>query len=112
MIIYTGQGYLVIILFTVPLVAIGAILYWGFGIDMLRTPSWWPLHSIMILEAILTLTIGWYLNRKKLQEVTYEKSGPVTVWRAPHTFYGLRMEYWGPIVLLIYFGLIAYRYFR
>ena len=112
MILYTGLGFLVFVFFIAPLVVIGAILFYGFGIDFLRSPSWWPLHSLMILGAILTFVVGLLLNRKMLEETTYEKSGPVRVLRPRHTLYYIRMEYWGPIVLVIYFALIAYRSLR
>ncbi len=66
----------------------------------------------MILGAILTFVVGSLLNRKMLEETTFEKSGPVRVLRPRHTLYYIRMEYWGPIVLIIYFALIAYRSLR
>lgn len=112
MILYTGLGFLVFVFFIAPLVVIGAILFYGFGIDFLRSPSWWPLHSLMILGAILTFVTGSLLNRKMLEETTFEKSGPVRVLRPRHTLYYIRMEYWGPIVLVVYFALIAYRSLR
>jgi hypothetical protein len=112
MILYTGLGFLVVVFFLAPLVVIGAILFYGFGIDFLRSPSWWPLHSLMILGAILTFVVGSLLNRNMLEETTYEKSGPVRVLRSRHTLYYIRMEYWGPIVLVVYFALIAYRSLR
>jgi hypothetical protein len=112
MILYTGRGFLVFVFFIAPLVVIGTIMFYGFSIDILRSPSWWPLHSLMILSAILTSGFGWLLNRRTLEETIFEKSGPVKVLRPRHTLYYIRMEYWGPIVLAIYFALIAYRFFR
>lgn len=112
MIVYRGLGYLVFVFFVAPLVVIGSILNYGFGIDVLRTASWWPLHSMVILGAVLTSGFGWHLNRKMMEETIYEKTGPVRVLRPRHTLYYIRMEYWGPIILVIYFALIAYRSFR
>lgn len=112
MIVYTGQGYLVFVFFVAPIVLIGALLFYGFGVDVLRSPSWWWLHLLMILGAILTSGFGWYGNRTKLVETFFEKSGPVRVLHTRHTLYYIPMQYWGPIVLVIYFGLIAYRTFR
>ena len=111
MILYSGLGFLVFVFFIAPLVIVGPILG-HFGIDFLRSPSWWPLHSLMILGAILTFVVGSLLNRKMLEDTTFEKSGPVRVLRPRHTLYYIRMEYWGPIVLIIYFALIAYRPLR
>jgi len=87
-------------------------LHKGFGIDVLATESSWPLRSLIILGALLVMIVGWCVNRKKVAEVTYEKSGPVTVLKPRHTFYGIRMEYWGPIGLVIYFVFAALRYYR
>jgi hypothetical protein len=112
MIIYSGEGYLALVFFMVPVVVVGAVLYYGFGIDILRSNSWWPLHSIMMMGAILTFAIGSYLNRSMVEEITYEKSGPVTKLKPRHTFYYVPLEYWGPIVLAIYFGLVAYHSFK
>ena len=111
MIIYSGVGYLTFIIFIVPLVVLGSLLN-RLGIDILESPSWWPLHSLIILGAILTFGIGSFLNRKMLEETTFEKSGPVRVLRPRHTLYYIRMEYWGPILLVVYFAFIAYRSFR
>jgi hypothetical protein len=112
MIFFSGLGYLVLALFIAPLVVFGAILNWGFGIDVLGTKSSLPLHSLMVLGAILTFVIGWRANRHMVEETTYEKTGPVRVLRPPHTFYWIRMEYWGPILLILYFAVSAYRYFK
>src|SRR4030095_10390183 len=112
MIFYTGHGYLPLICFVAPIVVVGGILYYGFGIDVLRTNSWWPLHSLMIMGAILTFTIGSYFNRKMVEEVIYEKSGPITTMKTRHTLYAIRVEYWGPITLVLYFVYAAYRSFR
>jgi len=112
MIFYTGAGYLVFILFVAPLIVLGWILYKYFGIDVLRASSWWPLHSLMILGAILTSVVGWLGNRKMIEEVIHEKTGPVSLFKPRHTLYWIRMEYWGPIALTIYFVLAAVRHFR
>lgn len=112
MIFYRGLGYLVLILFIAPLVVFGAILNWGFGIDVLRTKSWFPLHSLMVLGAILIFVIGWRANRHMVEETTYEKTGPVRVLRPQHTLYWIPMEYWSPILLVLYFGFAAYSYLR
>jgi hypothetical protein len=112
MLISTGAGPLVLVFFVTPIIIVGGVLYYGFGIDVLRTNSWWPLHSLMIMGAILTFAIGSYMNRKMIEEVTYEKSGPVTTMKPRHTLYAIRMEYWGPITLALYFAFVAYRSFR
>lgn len=113
MIFYSGRGHLVVILFFVPLLVLGTLLYTLYGINVFTAESWLPLHSLMISGAILVMMVGWLANRKKVvDEVTYEKSGPVIVLTSPHTFYWIRMEYWGPILLVIYFVLAALRYYR
>ena len=109
---YSGHGYLIPFLLVAPMIVIGAILYYGFGFDILRTSSWWPLHSLIVLGAILVFVTGRLLNRQMVQEVTYEKYGTVRVLRPRHTFYWIRMEYWSAIALVIYFGVIAYLSFR
>src|SRR5262245_23225195 len=113
MIFYTGLGYLVLPLFIAPFMVIGIILQKWFGTDVLSTrSSWLTLHSLMVLGAILVFVVGWYGNREKVAEVTYEQSGPVTKLRPRHTLYWIRMEYWGPIALAIYFVFAALRAYR
>jgi len=64
------------------------------------------------MGAALTCAVGWYVNRKKIAEVTFEKSGSVTTYRTRHTLYAIPLQYWGLIGLAIYFGFTAYRSFR
>jgi hypothetical protein len=56
----------------------------------------------------VTFATGSYLNRHPFEETIYEKAGPVKVERPRHTFYFIRMEYWGPIIFVVYLGLFAY----
>jgi hypothetical protein len=109
MFIYSGYGYLFPALFVLPLIAIGSLLNWGFGVDVLRSTSWLPLHSVMVLGAVLVFVVGRYFNRTMAEETVYEESARVKMFRPRHTFYYVRMEYWGPIALAIYFVLVAYR---
>jgi len=64
------------------------------------------------MGALLTFCVGLYVNRKKIEEVTFEKSGSVTTYRTRHALYAIPMQYWGFIGLLIYFGFTAYGSFR
>ena len=112
MISYSGLGYLTLAFFIAPFIVIGSILNWGFGVDVLTIRSRWPLHSLMILGAVLTFALGWYFNRKMIEETIYEKTGPVRVLRPRHTLYWIRMEYWGPIMLAFYFAFVTYRSLR
>ncbi|SRR6266498_4992574 len=107
MIIYSGWGFLALICYVASAVLVGSILNWGFGIDFLATAQWWPLHSIFLFGGIATFAVGRLLNRELLEEIVYEKTGPVTVLKPRHTLYFIRMEYWGPIILAIYIISIA-----
>ena len=113
MIFYTGLGWLVPLLFIAPFLVIGVFLSKVTGFDVLdRSAPSWPLHTLILMGAALTSGVGWYVNRKKIAEVTYEKSGSVTTYRIRHTLYAIPMQYWGLIGLAIYFGFYAYRSFR
>lgn len=109
MIFYSGYGWLTLLLFIAPLIVVGSILNWGFGIDVLATESPWPLHSIVVLGAVLTFAVGAYVNRIKGEERIYEKSGPVTRERTRHTFYWIPMQYWGVIFFAIYLAFFMLR---
>jgi hypothetical protein len=112
LIVYRGLGYLVPVFFVAPLLIIGSLLHVWFDIYFLRSTSWLPLHSLMLLGALLTFVVGRYANRKPGEEIIYEESGPVKRFFPRHTLYYIRMEYWAVIVLVIYFGLVAYHSFR
>lgn len=109
MISFTGLGYLTLVFFIAPFMVIGVILERSVGFDVLSATSRWPLHSLMILGAVLTFVLGRYFNRRMVEETIYEKTGPVKVFRPRHTLYWIRMEYWGPIFLVFYFAIIAFR---
>jgi hypothetical protein len=102
MIFAKGFGCFVIPLFFVPLMIIGRMLRY-FGLNVFTTESWLPLHSLMILGAVVSFIVGRLLNRNTIKEVIYEKSGPEILYKPRHTLYWIRMEYWGPILLVIYF---------
>ena len=112
MIFSTGRGGFALAIFIAPFIVTASLLHYGFGIDVLVTRSWWPLHSLMLLGAILTFVLGSYWNRRMVEDTVYEKSGPVKVLRPRHTLYWIRMEYWGLIFLAVYFAFSAYRFYR
>jgi membrane protein YqaA with SNARE-associated domain len=107
MIFYRGLGFLALFFFVATGVLVGYILNWVFGIDLLATKAWWPLHCAFLLGAIVTFALGRYLNRNLDEETIYEKTGPVKVLRPRHTLYFIRMEYWGLIILAIYLIAVA-----
>jgi hypothetical protein len=113
MIFYTGLGWLVPLLFIAPFLVIGVLLNKLTGFDVLdRSTSSLPLHTLVVMGALLTFIVGLFVNRKKIAEVTFEKSGSVTTYRTRHTLYAIPMQYWGLIGLAIYFGFTAYRSYR
>jgi len=113
MIFYTGLGWLVPFLFIAPFLIIGVFLNKLTGFDVLdRNAPSFPLHTLIVMGALLTFCVGLFVNRKKIAEVTFEKSGSVTTYRTRHTLYAIPMQYWGLIGLAIYFGFTAYRSFR
>ena len=113
MIFYTGLGWLAPFLFIGPFIVIGVILNKLSGFDVLdRSASSLPLHLLILMGAFLTFVVGLFVNRKKIAEVTFEKSGSVTTYRTRHTLYAIPMQYWGLIGLAIYFVFTAYRSFK
>lgn len=113
MYVYTGLGWLVPFLFIAPFLVIGMFLSKIAGFDVLdRAAPSWPLHTLIVMGALLTSVVGWWVNRRKIEEVTYEKSGPLITYRTRHTFYSIPMQFWGLIGLAIYLGFYAYRSFR
>ena len=109
MVFYTGLGWLTLLLFITPLIVLGLILDRGFGIDVLGTESSWPLHSIVLLGGLVTFAFGLYVNREKVEETIYEKSGPVKKLHTKHTLYWIPMQYWGAIFFLIYLAFFVLR---
>jgi hypothetical protein len=109
MIYYRGLGWLSLLLFIAPFLVLGLILDRGLGIDVLGPGSSWPLHSMMLLGALVTFAFGLYVNREKFEETIYEKSGPVKKLHTKHTLYWIPMQYWGAIFFLIYLAFFVLR---
>jgi hypothetical protein len=112
MIIWTGQGYLVVVL--VFLLSLGT--EWGvesaFDDDTYYQLHAWPLALALFTSGAISWLLGNYFNSEKERVVIDKGTGQEMVIGGPnHTLFFIKMHYWGPILMLIAASLFFFRPF-
>ncbi|HKE01061.1 MAG TPA: hypothetical protein VKE69_08635 [Planctomycetota bacterium] len=67
------------------------------------------LLGTMVAAAIAVWFLGRWMNRTPLQTTEFGVEGRRVVPKAKHTMYFVRMEYWGPILLVLFAGFVLAR---
>jgi hypothetical protein len=105
MIIFTGLGFLAVLLpifiYTGTQYVVNAIM----GNNMYFTENAWPKFVGVLIGGIVVWFLGKHLNKNKAQVLIDKETGKEVVLKKTHTLFFIPMEYWGPIVILI--GLIT-----
>jgi hypothetical protein len=112
MIIWTGRGFLVAVL--VFLLSLGA--EWGvesaFGDDSYYQLHAWPLALALFTSGVISWLLGNHFNNQKGRVVIDKETGQEMVIGGPnHTLFFIKMQYWGPILMLIAASLFFFRPF-
>lgn len=98
LIVYRGLGAFALLAFALTYFGVAYALDWLFvGTDTLAAKPSWQFMAVNLFSGWVTWALGRRLNREPLEVRVYEAAGPRTVFEAHHTFYWVRMEYWGPI---------------
>ncbi len=103
---WTGWGFLV------PVVGVATLMVAQTGIDSIWGEGYykshaWALQIGIASTGIAVSAVGWLINRKRGLLID-EDTGTTLYFHPKHTFFFIKMEYWGPIIFglgaLIFFG--------
>jgi hypothetical protein len=101
MVIWSGLGFLVAV------VAFLLLLLAEYGTEALsgddsyyQAHGWPKLLALWLAGAVIWL-LGAYLNRKQGKVMIEKETGREVLLKPDHSFFFIRMEYWGPILLAL-----------
>lgn len=110
MIIWTGRGFLVAVI--VFLLSLGA----EFGVesasgnDNYYQIHAWPLALALFTSGVISWLLGNRFNSEKGRVVIDKETGQEIVIGGPdHTLFFIKMQYWGPILMLIAVSVFFFR---
>jgi hypothetical protein len=110
-ILWSGRGYLV----PVGTFVISLVMEWVTesltGDEAYYQESAWPLSLALLAAAALAYGVGKRLNRPR-SDPHAQPSVAAPAERARHTFFFIRMEYWGPILAALAAGSCVARSLR
>lgn len=102
-IIWSGKGYLVLLgTFVISLVT-EFLTETVVGDERYYQESAWPLSLALMASAALSYGVGRRLNRTPTDPLAQPSVAP-PVGRPRHSFFFVRMEYWGPILAALAVG--------
>jgi hypothetical protein len=107
--IYSGLGPLALVVFLVFFAA-GALLsqpLTGDANAFIHNRA--ALLATFCAAAIVVWFLGRWMNRKPLEITELGPEGRRVVSKPKHTLYFVRMEYWGPILLVLFAGFVLAR---
>lgn len=104
--IYSGLGPLALVVFLLYLAA-GSLLSGPLTGDPNAFFHDRPvLLGTFFAAALSVWLLGRWMNRTPLQTTEFGTEGRRVVPKARHTLYYLRMEYWGPILFVLFAGFV------
>jgi hypothetical protein len=110
MIVWSGLGFLVIVI-VIGLSWLMQIVLTGIlGDSGFYQRAIWPFPAALALSGIICWILGRLLN--KPGEKAFINGEEVTIKNTRHSLFFIRMDYWGPILIVIAVVYAAYRIFR
>ena len=100
MIIWSGFGFLVAVITFLLLLSAEYVTEVLFRDDSYYQAHGWPKLLAFFLAGVVIWPLGTYLNRKP-RKVMIEKDTGKEVSMPSHSFFFIRMEYWGPILFAL-----------
>jgi hypothetical protein len=100
MVIWSGFGFLVAAITFLLLLIAEYVTESLFRDESYYQAHGWPKLLAFFLASAVIWPLGLYLNRKP-GKVMIEKETGKEVLRPKHTFFFIRMEYWGPILVVL-----------
>ncbi len=103
MIIWSGMGYLVLILGFGSLLMTEVVLESIFADETYYQAHGWPKLLGFVIAGILVWFLGNFLNTADSKKIRDPETGKKMIVRGDHTLFFIPMEYWGPIFLILGF---------
>jgi hypothetical protein len=108
MIVWTGLGYMVVVIVFGCSLAANFIFNATYG-DGYYDQHKWPVALSLVISAFFCKVLGDYLKQRSDRIVIDKKTGEeLVINRSSHTLFWIPMHYWGPILFimaLVLFGL-------
>lgn len=101
MIIWNGLGFLVAIITFLLLLLTEYITELLFRDESYYQAHAWPKLLALSLAGAVIGPLGMYLNRKQGKVMIEKETGKEVLIKPDHTFFFIRMEYWGPILFIL-----------
>ena len=104
MILWTGWGILVVVIFVLCFFGIGIATMAIFNDVSYYDTHGWPKLAAFFISGTIVWVFGTYLNKPKAK--IDKETGQEVLTRPNHALSFIRMEYWGPILYIL--GVINY----
>ncbi len=101
MIIWNGLGFLVAVIVFILLLAAEYVTEWMFADDSYYQAHGWPKLLAFFIATAMIWPLGIYLNRKEGKVLIEKATGKEVLIKPNHSLFFIRMEYWGPILLVL-----------
>jgi len=104
MIIWSGWGFLVVIIGGVSLVVTQLTVNAAMHDNLYYTNNSWPKFLALVIAAVITWPVGRAINRQRPVRRSFDdQSGQwvVQYGGGGHTLFFIPMEYWAPILVVI-----------
>lgn len=101
MVIWSGLGFLVAVVTFLLLLTAEYVTELLFRDESYYQAHGWPKLLAFLLAAAVIWPVGAYLNRKQGKVLIEKETGREVVIKPDHSFFFIRMEYWGPILIVL-----------
>jgi hypothetical protein len=101
MIIWSGLGFLVAVITFLFLLSAEYVTESLFGDESYYQDHGWPKLAAFFLAGAVVWSLGAYLNRRQGKVMVEKETGKEVLIKPNHSFFFVRMEYWGPILFAL-----------
>jgi hypothetical protein len=106
MLIWSGAGAVVIVMAFVSFVMTEIATESIFKDESYYQTHGWPKLIASWLLALMSWVVGQYLNKKETRYLIDKMTGEEVVLKPNHTFFFIKVEYWGVIFFILGFFLL------
>jgi hypothetical protein len=108
MIIWSGFGILVFVFAFGCSLVMNLLMNPLFGDEYFETHAW-PLSLALVVAGALSWIVGNALNGRRSKMLIEKETGREIVLRPNHTLFFVKMQYWGPILIVLALASLFFR---